>query len=176
MAATENPFDSLHNAITSSAKVYALTSHDAWIYGIIVGWDDSDFVQLQEMHKWSDTTVARLKRLHEKYVKLTVAAAKDYVQTFIKGFGKETASVTALTKCQVTKAAKMNENVWIRKGSSIFCAKLSDIVTEPHDIAVLTIGEDTAASYSLKDYRPGSPLESPEDWTAYACPPPEGTP
>lgn len=76
---TENPFESLKNAITSSAKVYALTPHDAWVYGIIVGWTDSELEQLRDMHNWDDERIARLKRLHERYVAWTAAAPSEMI-------------------------------------------------------------------------------------------------
>ncbi len=63
----ENPFKSVHDTICFSSRDYSLDHRDAWLYGVIVGWDEASIIELQAKHNWSADTVDRLKRLHSKY-------------------------------------------------------------------------------------------------------------
>lgn len=63
----ENPFESLHFVIACSSRDWSKTRDDAWLYGIICGWDDNSIAELAPRWEWSEDDVARLKRLHARY-------------------------------------------------------------------------------------------------------------
>lgn len=65
-----NPLESIHGVIVFSSKDWSLSADDAWIYGVVVGWDEPSLVELQKKHRWQDGEVFRLKELHEKYKKM----------------------------------------------------------------------------------------------------------
>ena len=59
-----NPLDSIKNTMAFSSKDWSLCSDDAWIYGIVLGWDDAlDFIC--ETYQWNTETKARLVHLHD---------------------------------------------------------------------------------------------------------------
>lgn len=60
---TENPFESLRTAIACSSRDWAMHHRDAWIYGIVCGWDDDSLRDLAAQFGWGRGEVARLKRL-----------------------------------------------------------------------------------------------------------------
>ncbi len=63
----ENAFKSIQSAMMFHVDVDWNRHHrEAWIYGIVLGWDDSLQV-VAKKHGWSDKEVARLKRLHEQF-------------------------------------------------------------------------------------------------------------
>ena len=62
----ENPLQSVRDTICLDSKDYSLNHRDAWLYGIVVGWDDS-LDSIARYHDWSTDTVSRLKRLHTAY-------------------------------------------------------------------------------------------------------------
>lgn len=62
-----NPLESIATAIAFSPRDWSSHHRDAWIYGIVLGWDKEDLEELKNKHKWRDETVARLKFLHDKY-------------------------------------------------------------------------------------------------------------
>lgn len=59
--------ESIHNTIVFDSKDYSISRRDAWIYGIVVGWDDASLVELQQKHKWTDLDVERLNKLHAEF-------------------------------------------------------------------------------------------------------------
>ena len=68
---TENPFDSLATAIACHSRDWSTDHRDAWIWGIVCGWDEYSLRDLVKQHKWTPETVARLKRLRSEYKRLT---------------------------------------------------------------------------------------------------------
>lgn len=66
----QNPLESLHNTIVFSVRDYGNYSKDAWIYGIIVGWDDESLKELKIKFSWDDEAINRLKTLHDRFKKL----------------------------------------------------------------------------------------------------------
>jgi hypothetical protein len=65
-AATINPFDSLHAAVCTTSRDMGETKLDAWIYGVVVGWDTA-MAELAAKYGWSEETCARLRHLHEAF-------------------------------------------------------------------------------------------------------------
>ncbi len=63
--------DSLIATITSDARDWSNNERDAWIYGIVVGWDDA-LPEIVKKFGWDNIDVIRLKKFHEEiksYVK-----------------------------------------------------------------------------------------------------------
>lgn len=83
---TENPFESLRDLMVFSAKDWSLTPEEAWLYGIIVGWDDRALADLRERFKgsnkaWAEEDTERLKRLHDVYQRQSLPL-QDQVEIF----------------------------------------------------------------------------------------------
>ena len=68
---TEDPCESLHMAIVFHARDWAADRRDAWIWGIVVGWDDESLADIASRFGWDRNMVARLKRLRIRFSSLT---------------------------------------------------------------------------------------------------------
>ena len=66
---TECPFASLGMAVACHSRDWSLRGRDAWIWGIVCGWDDESLGDIQDRLLWSDESVARLKRLRSEFVR-----------------------------------------------------------------------------------------------------------
>lgn len=62
-----NPLESIATAIAFSPRDWSSHHRDAWIYGIVFGWDEDDLEELKKRYSWTNETVARLKFLHDEY-------------------------------------------------------------------------------------------------------------
>lgn len=62
-----NPLESIATAIAFSPRDWSSNHRDAWIYGIVLGWDEDDLEELKKRYSWTNETVARLKFLHDEY-------------------------------------------------------------------------------------------------------------
>jgi hypothetical protein len=60
---TECPIQSLRTCLPFDSRDWSVDKNDAWIYGIVCGWNDA-IVDVAKVHGWADETVARLQRLH----------------------------------------------------------------------------------------------------------------
>lgn len=65
MATQLDVIKSLHNLIVFDSKDYSLSPRDAWIYGIICGWDGPSMKSLASKFRWNDDTVERLRALRK---------------------------------------------------------------------------------------------------------------
>ena len=63
---------SIKACIAFSSRDWSLNHRDAWIYGVIMGWSPEALAEQKQIHNWSDSTVTRLKTLHEQYLKETM--------------------------------------------------------------------------------------------------------
>jgi len=61
------PKESLRNTLVHNARDWSIDKADAWLWGIIVGWDAGSLKQLQKQHGWNQETVRRLQQLHKKF-------------------------------------------------------------------------------------------------------------
>ena len=76
-----NPFEALHNLITFSSKDFGANRTDAWLYGIVVGWDNEDtdpdpedlgaMDELAATFGWDAQTVAQLRELRSQWIQRT---------------------------------------------------------------------------------------------------------
>lgn len=63
----EDPIEALKTTLAFSVDDWGATRAMAWVWGIVLGWDDESLSELAERHRWSDGAVARLHLLHEKF-------------------------------------------------------------------------------------------------------------
>lgn len=73
----ENPFESLHTVMVFDPRDWSAYKRDAWVYGIVVGWDEEKplkgetgreaMADLAAKFNWTDEDVARLRRLHKRF-------------------------------------------------------------------------------------------------------------
>lgn len=76
MATQLEVMQSLHECIVFDAKDYSASKRDAWIYGIIVGWDGPAMRELKAKFGWSDATVERMRALRESWRRTELTARK----------------------------------------------------------------------------------------------------
>ena len=62
-----NPHKSIEATIACSPRDWSLNKRDAWIYGIVFGWDGSSMHEVAQAHGWDANEVERLKKLHEAW-------------------------------------------------------------------------------------------------------------
>lgn len=70
-----NPFDSIRSTMTGHSRDWSLNHRDAWLYGIIVGWDDENGAydpevlrELKESFGWDDADIARMQKNRNAFV------------------------------------------------------------------------------------------------------------
>ena len=80
----QNIFESLGNCVAFHCRDWSADKRDAWIFGIVCGWDDEAMAEIAKKHRWQPIAVARLKRLRAQFEKfekvnepLTGQADKD---------------------------------------------------------------------------------------------------
>jgi hypothetical protein len=67
---TENPLESVHDAIVFDVIDWTTTKRMAWIWGVVCGWDEESMAELVRKYHWDADTVARLERLHKRWDEL----------------------------------------------------------------------------------------------------------
>lgn len=81
-AATENPLESLSDALAFSSDDWAESRAMAWVWGIVHGWDDADDPECDAMDevsarfRWDPDAVARLRRLHAEFQRIAEEAGR----------------------------------------------------------------------------------------------------
>lgn len=68
--------ESLHNLLVFNARDWGASETDAWLWGVIVGWDGPSMKELATRHRWSEETVARLRSLRAAYIREKTRRAK----------------------------------------------------------------------------------------------------
>lgn len=63
----EDPFESLANSIAGHSRDQSIDARDAWVYGIVLGWDAASLREIAALHGWNDLALARLKRLRAAF-------------------------------------------------------------------------------------------------------------
>lgn len=56
---------SLKTAVATSSRDWAATPGDAWIYGVVIGWDDASLTELAARFGWKQATLDYLAALHD---------------------------------------------------------------------------------------------------------------
>lgn len=65
----EDPLASIERALAFASKDWSLDRRDAWIWGIVLGWDDA-LPEVAAKHRWDAIEIERLQRLHAKWTEL----------------------------------------------------------------------------------------------------------
>lgn len=61
---------SMMDTMIADERDWAKDDTDAWNYGILWGWDDASYMELQEAHGWTDQEVFLNELLHQQIVEL----------------------------------------------------------------------------------------------------------
>lgn len=67
MIDTEDPGKSLRWVLAFAVRDWSQNRRDAWLWGIIHGWDDEAMAEMASQHDWTPEACARLRRLHAKF-------------------------------------------------------------------------------------------------------------
>lgn len=59
--------ESIKSCLAFHSRDWFVNSRDAWLYGIVHGWDDETLAEAQVKFGWTPETVARIKRLHKEF-------------------------------------------------------------------------------------------------------------
>lgn len=75
----KNPLDSLRRTMLFHVNGWDSNFRDAWMYGIVVGydWENDYFKEVCERWKWTKEEAENLRKLHEKYEELSVVCDKQ---------------------------------------------------------------------------------------------------
>ena len=66
-----NPLQSIFDTLSTMPRDMAEYKRDAWVYGIVVGWNSS-FKEVADKHNWSPKDRLRLDTLHKQFTELRV--------------------------------------------------------------------------------------------------------
>jgi hypothetical protein len=59
--------ESLRATMATDPRDWCLYRRDAWVYGIVMGWNKESLTQLQKTHHWTDEAITRLVNLHQQF-------------------------------------------------------------------------------------------------------------
>ena len=66
------PLEAIDCTLAFATKDWSVDKNDAWIYGIVAGWDDDSLKELSAKFRWTTATVEKLKKLHAAFAELRV--------------------------------------------------------------------------------------------------------
>jgi adenylate cyclase len=67
---TTNPMDAVERCLAFHVRDWSTESRDAWLYGVVCGWNAAAMRELVEAHGWTPDQVKRLKQQHAAWKKL----------------------------------------------------------------------------------------------------------
>jgi hypothetical protein len=88
-ACCASSFASLETAIACHSRDWAAHRRDAWIYGIVCGWDDASLVELEQKFLWGSDETERLKELHDGFKAARAISVRHNVELRDAGEGVE---------------------------------------------------------------------------------------
>lgn len=68
-----DPLKALGDTLAFAVDDWGDTRAKAWVYGIVLGWDDEALKELAPSCRWTEEQVDRLRSLHERFVGLSSA-------------------------------------------------------------------------------------------------------
>lgn len=85
---TDDPRQALRDLLAFSSRDWAAVKGDAWLWGIVFGWDSDDddddglnaMTEVAARHRWDEHDVARLRRLHENFERLILLEPTEQEQ------------------------------------------------------------------------------------------------
>ena len=54
--------ESLRSVIATDPRDWSIDRRDAWIWGLVIGWDQGSLDELKKIHGWTDDLAARLAK------------------------------------------------------------------------------------------------------------------
>lgn len=54
------------SAMITHPRDWSLDHRDAWLWGVVIGWDDASLAELATTHGWSEKTVDKLRECRER--------------------------------------------------------------------------------------------------------------
>lgn len=78
MTRPTNPIRSIEQLLALDSRDWSITRGDAWLWGIVKGWDDNDpdlsaMDAVARKHSWTPHEIARLRTLHQGWLALAAA-------------------------------------------------------------------------------------------------------
>lgn len=83
---TDDPREALRDLLAFSSRDWGAVKGDAWLWGIVFGWDNEDdepdeesaMPELAKQHGWDEADVARLRRLHANFLLLELPSTPTH--------------------------------------------------------------------------------------------------
>lgn len=69
----DNCLESIERAIAFDVYDWSEDRRSAWIYGIILGWDEESIKELKGEFNWTDEDVERMNRYHLQWEQLKIS-------------------------------------------------------------------------------------------------------
>lgn len=69
MPTQTNPLQRLRETLAFTSRDCSEDKMIAFMYAVVMGWDDASYAELKAKHNWSDEDVRLQKLLHENYNK-----------------------------------------------------------------------------------------------------------
>ena len=66
----DDPLCCIQNVISFDPRDWSCDKTDAWLHGIVSGWEDAD--EVGSRHEWSPKSQTRLRRLNKRYRRLVL--------------------------------------------------------------------------------------------------------
>lgn len=64
----EKAKDSVASCMAFSSRDWSIDRRDAWMWGIVHGWDDESMTEIAALHNWRCDDVDRLRRLRTDWL------------------------------------------------------------------------------------------------------------
>lgn len=111
----ENPLESLSVTIPFSPRDWGIEKRDAWVYGIVCGWDDDCRAEFEKKFGWDDATFSRLNRLHERFEEMRRAQSDHIgdVTAMITQPDNEPLTLDDLWGMEGEPAYSQKEDLWV---------------------------------------------------------------
>ena len=60
--------DSMRTVMSTHVRDWATNKRDAWLWGIVCGWNDEAMSEVAQKFSWDKQTVARLRRYRKAFM------------------------------------------------------------------------------------------------------------
>lgn len=86
LSALRSTLDSMRTTMEMSDRDWSADADDAWLYGIVVGWDRSprESARVAATHGWDDAAVEQLRELHAAADALTPNSIDNLVRSLAR--------------------------------------------------------------------------------------------
>lgn len=63
----DNCLSSIERSMAFDVRDWSEDSRSAWIYGIVLGWDDESYEELAPKFHWTEQNIERNKKYHQQW-------------------------------------------------------------------------------------------------------------